>query len=112
MSYTPTNWVTGDIVTADKLNKLENGVADGILILNTTFDSSADVVRLSATWKQIYDTIKAGTPIFIKEPRSDLYAGLILIYSAYKDGNDYVVETALGSSWDAESEEDYPYVPT
>lgn len=28
MSYTPTNWQTGDIITAEKLNKLENGVID------------------------------------------------------------------------------------
>lgn len=27
MSYTPTNWQTGDIITAEKLNKLEVGVA-------------------------------------------------------------------------------------
>ena len=26
MSYTPTNWSTGDIVTAEKLNKLEQGI--------------------------------------------------------------------------------------
>lgn len=28
MAYTPTNWVTGDTVTATKLNKLEQGVAN------------------------------------------------------------------------------------
>ena len=28
MSYTPTNWQTGDTITAEKINKLENGVAD------------------------------------------------------------------------------------
>ena len=29
MPYTPTNWQTGDIITAEKLNNLENGVAGG-----------------------------------------------------------------------------------
>lgn len=29
MSYEPTNWKTGDVVTSAKLNKLENGVANG-----------------------------------------------------------------------------------
>ena len=29
MSYIPTEWKTGDIVTAEKLNKLEEGVASG-----------------------------------------------------------------------------------
>lgn len=28
MSYTPTNWQTGDTVTAEKLNKMEQGIAD------------------------------------------------------------------------------------
>ena len=27
MAYTPTVWANGDVITADKLNKLENGVA-------------------------------------------------------------------------------------
>jgi hypothetical protein len=26
MAYTPTNWQTGDVVTADKLNHIENGI--------------------------------------------------------------------------------------
>ena len=29
MSYTPTDWKTGDIITAEKLNKLEQGVSGG-----------------------------------------------------------------------------------
>lgn len=42
MSYTPTEWQNGDTVTAEKLNKLEQGVADaggggsGILIVHDT----------------------------------------------------------------------------
>lgn len=28
MSYTPTNWSCGDTITAEKLNKLENGLAE------------------------------------------------------------------------------------
>lgn len=27
MAYTPTNWQDGDIITADKLNHLEQGIA-------------------------------------------------------------------------------------
>lgn len=29
MSYTPTTWTTGDTITATKLNKMEQGIADG-----------------------------------------------------------------------------------
>lgn len=28
MSYEPTNWKTGDVITAEKMNKLESGVAN------------------------------------------------------------------------------------
>ena len=28
MSYTPTNWQTGDIVSSEKLNKMEEGIAN------------------------------------------------------------------------------------
>ena len=28
MSYTPTNWVSGYIITTEKLNKIEQGIAD------------------------------------------------------------------------------------
>lgn len=29
MAYEPTTWTDGDLITADKLNKLEQGVQDG-----------------------------------------------------------------------------------
>ena len=28
MAYTPTNWKTGDVITAEKLNNMESGIAD------------------------------------------------------------------------------------
>lgn len=28
MSYTPTNWQTGDVITAEKLNNMEAGIGD------------------------------------------------------------------------------------
>ena len=47
MSYTPTEWHTGDIVSSEKLNKLENGVAacateDELNDLETAFNDSLD----------------------------------------------------------------------
>jgi hypothetical protein len=29
MAYTPTDWKTGDVITAEKLNNIENGVVSG-----------------------------------------------------------------------------------
>ena len=39
MSYTPNTWVTGDVITAEKLNNMENGIAGtgrGFFVINAT----------------------------------------------------------------------------
>lgn len=41
MSYTPNEWKTGDVVTADKLNKLESGiVSNGTFRVNFILDTT------------------------------------------------------------------------
>ena len=44
MSYTPTTWTTGDTITATKLNKIEQGIANagGALICNSSYDDDAN----------------------------------------------------------------------
>ena len=61
MSYTPTQWVTGDKVTATKLNKLENGVANAGGTLIITDNGTA----LDKTFAEIYDAVHSGTPCYI-----------------------------------------------
>lgn len=53
MAYTPTEWKKGDVVTSDKLNKLEQGVASGggVLVVNENTDTGA----LDKTWQEIND---------------------------------------------------------
>ena len=58
MAYTPTTWVTGDSVTATKLNKLEQGVANadairGIMLLPSSFSSSSHTLGLIGYFRQI-----------------------------------------------------------
>ena len=44
MAYTPTVWETGDIITAEKLNKAENGIAaNSVLDVTVTMEDSAYV---------------------------------------------------------------------
>ena len=38
--YEPTVWNSGDIITAEKLNKLENGVDDSIGVIVLSVDDS------------------------------------------------------------------------
>lgn len=59
MSYTPTTWVTGDTVTATKLNKIENGIANAGSAVIVTINNNT----LDKTVQEIYDAISAGTPV-------------------------------------------------
>lgn len=37
MAYTPTNWKTGDVITAEKLNKAEHGIETNSTAIYTVF---------------------------------------------------------------------------
>lgn len=70
MSYTPTEWKTGDVVTSAKLNKLEQGVANaggGIDALVVTFtatvdDATGEISSISSnkTASEIYSAVESG----------------------------------------------------
>ena len=62
MSYTKTTWVTGDIITADKLNNMENGIY-GAYPLLVTFTSDGDTTTLSCTYNQVKAALQAGSRV-------------------------------------------------
>ena len=77
MSYTPTEWNSGDVITAEKLNKIENGIAGS----GTNSDSSPIIVEaiwnytggystLNKTWKEINDSFAEGNVIYINIPNT------------------------------------------
>jgi len=62
VSYTPTEWATGDTITAEKLNKLEQGVAAGSLIVHvtSTVDEGAILHSLVTPYSDILAAIESG----------------------------------------------------
>ena len=42
MAYSPTTWNTNDVITKDKLNKIEQGVKTGTLLSGTDIDADKD----------------------------------------------------------------------
>lgn len=65
MSYTPTNWVTGDTVTATKLNKIEQGIAEAVGgkydvydFVISQVDNGTPVIE-KGVWSDIYDLLQA-----------------------------------------------------
>lgn len=67
MAYVKTNWQTGDIVTADKLNKLEDGVLSGgsAQVLTLTTDEATSITTINASWDDLYNTITSGKAVGI-----------------------------------------------
>lgn len=64
MSYEPTNWKTGDVVTSAKLNKLEEGVATaggGGLTVSITQDG--EYLLLNKTYTDVLSAVNAGKNI-------------------------------------------------
>ena len=58
MSYEPTNWKDGDLVTSAKLNKIEQGIANGsggTLIVHLTWSNDGNTATMDKTWQQVYD---------------------------------------------------------
>lgn len=61
MAYTPTEWATGDVITAEKLNNIEGGVmAAGPLIVNLSYSSVVnDRYATGSTLDKSYSEIMA-----------------------------------------------------
>lgn len=66
MAYTPTTWNTGDDVTATKLNKIENGIANAGSALIVTSSPVNGVEVMNKTVQEIYDAFTSGTPVYYK----------------------------------------------
>jgi len=62
MTYTKQTWTTGDVITADKLNHMEDGIADiggGIVLLNVT-QTPDTAYHLGKSYSEITEIIESG----------------------------------------------------
>ena len=121
MSYEPTVWKTGDVVTSAKLNKLEQGVADAggafVVSVNKTGDWGWEPdagIEIDKTYNEIYAAVQSGQSVMlhaIQEPdaTSHLYhimplqeisqnnGHYIAGFSDGRDGYYFVAESAEGT---------------
>ena len=113
MRYTPTQWKAGDVVTSEKLNKIEQGIASngggsggGILIVTGIL--SGATVTLDKTWKEIYDADFAVIKIISQEPMIISYA---VISNIYFTGSKYELSVTTDETiiyFDTDTENGYP----
>lgn len=63
MAYTPTEWASGDVVTSQKLNKLEQGVAGaGFSVVEFEFDTTNTKYVSVRTTESILAELQATVP--------------------------------------------------
>lgn len=111
MAYEKTTWAAGDIVTAAKLNNLENGVANAsTIILNGILEN--DILKLNMTAGDLYMAIKSGHTIMLCNDESNNQEFLHTIRSAgYFDKGYYFEFNGLTNKslvFTASSADDYP----
>ncbi len=108
MSYTKTNWQTGDLITAELLNHAEQGIYDnsltvGVLIVNITNGDGRLV--LDKTWNEINNF----NGIVMTVSVDDSSKSIDIVSAIYQYENDYVISLLAGNTdFTASSATDYP----
>ena len=102
MSYTPTVWETGDVVTAEKLNKLELGVQEanqsdggsGIMFFDITREGTFPNTYLvsSKTFTELVSAISSG---FLPVARYEYFEDLITLLSLFNYSDTVLMFSAI-----------------
>lgn len=68
MAYIKQNWQNGDVITAEKLNHIEDGIMEsggGSTLIINVIEGGA-MWTLDKTWQEIYDAHSSGVVCIIK----------------------------------------------
>lgn len=123
MAYEKTTWQSGDVVTSEKLNNIENGIANRSMVIHTT-DNGVKYV-MDKTFSEVLEAFNDGTFIIVKSTVSyedpddrDEKTGLVLatsynIFEGEKSNCTVEVGEAAAAAigvfyYTASSENDYP----
>ena len=109
MSYEPTNWKNGDIITAQKLNKIETELASKFLIIG--INKKENTATLTKTWQEIFDAIKDDKIALIIDSTNEV-AVLEIIEQVFIYNSDFKVKimgsTGSEGEFTANSADNYP----
>ena len=120
MTYEPKEWKTGEVITADALNHIENGIADfPIFIVNQidTYNEFGDLIssKLDKTWNEIYALVtenKIGFVITTHQDGTDeIDTALIVSVASIPLGEEttsYLVMVHANYSYTCTDPDDYP----
>ena len=103
MSYDKQTWKNGDVITANGLNHMEDGIAGGggVLSLSEEPDPTSDgyAVQLNHTWQEIKDAVLGVFTNASEDETGKYYMKEIVVVADYSEVTDdppehkYQVET-------------------
>lgn len=67
MAYTKQTWNNGDIITADKMNHMEDGIASSDAMIVRSVDDDGTFIIYDKTWQEVTNALKNGMPVYILE---------------------------------------------
>ena len=103
--YTKTVWATGDIVTSEKLNNIENALS-GLLPLFLHVNSETGA--LDHTWNEIHEAL-ASRVVVLCIDGSPFRTQIIGIKSAHGEGTPYIISTTDQQyGFQCADQDDYP----
>lgn len=121
MSYTPNTWVTGDTITATKLNNMEQGIANagGGAIVELTFDLDSHKYTCDKTAIEIAELYASGGSVALSmtSAEDETYSFWNVVSFVFDNSfpeNFYFLMNVVSSSgsivaFSADSANDYPY---
>lgn len=102
MAYTKNTWKTGDIVSSQKLNHMEDGIANSenvFIVGGVSFGNSGIEGTLDKTWQEIHDAMLSKICIVVITDDSSIVQKLITDASVGLEGeyNVFVEETQFST---------------
>lgn len=89
MAYEKQTWNSGDTITAQKLNHMEDGIAGGTLVIGgfSSAEGSPELVGTSdKTWQEIYNAMVAGVRCVVVIADTDGCSQLTITASFHEGG--------------------------
>lgn len=106
MAYEKQTWQTGEVITQEKLNHMEDGIGSCVMVVGATTGEN-NAVTLGKTWQEIHDAMASGKIVATLESYEG-GVGMHLLMSADSVNSTYrVIDEAL-KLYTASSADGYP----
>lgn len=113
MSYNKQTWATGETITAEKLNHIEDGIADNAvastLVVHINADGNGDPT-MDKTWQEIYDALESGAIVVCPDNANENGVSLYMFMYAGEQVGTYIVkaEQSADIAFTTNSSNGYP----